>query len=107
MTDDQAAGKNDPVGMSARQAGTLRLVILGVCILSLIFVFQPFYFTLYTIGAGTVVLGGLAFNLIPFCEAGKPLRGVVKSAIIVLIIFAITTGIAIGSAALYAIYLRN
>ena len=107
MTDTQAASKTDQAGMSERQAATLRLTILSICILSLIFVFQPYSFTLYTIGAGTVVFGGLAFNLIPFCEAGKPLRGVIKSAIIVAVIFVIVTALAIGSAALYAIYLHN
>ena len=56
----------NPQGMSEFQARTLRQIILGVCLLSLVFIFQPFSLTLYTIGAGTVVLGGLAFNLIPF-----------------------------------------
>ncbi len=104
---DQTTAADAPVGMSEGQAGALRLIILGICILSLIFVFQPFSFTLYTIGAGTVVLGGLAFNLIPFCEAGRPLRNVLKVAVIVLVIFIIVTALAIGSAALYAVFLRN
>jgi hypothetical protein len=43
-----------------------------LCIAALVFVFQPFSRTLYGIGAGFVVLGGLVFNLVPLCRAGVP-----------------------------------
>ena len=110
MTDPsigESAPKTGPEGMSPRQARTLRQIILGICLLSLVFIFQPFSLTLYTIGAGTVVLGGLAFNLIPLCEPGRPFRSVVKGAIVVLVILAIVVILAIGSAQLYAVFLRN
>ena len=94
-------------GMSRAQAAGIRNVILTLCIVSLIFIFQPFSVTLFGIGMAAVVVGGLAFNLIPLCEAGKPLASVVRAAIIVVVILFVVIGLAIGSAELYGIYLRR
>ena len=94
-------------GMSAAQAGTIRKVILAICIVSLIFVFQPFSLTLFGIGMASVVVGGLAFNLVPLCQPGKPLASVLRAALIVLVILLIVVGLAIGSAELYGVYLRR
>ena len=94
-------------GMTARQASTIRNAILGLCILSLVLIFQPFSLTLFGVGAVLVVVGGLAFNLVPLCQPGRPLKGVVKAGIVVLTILVIVIGLAIGSAELYAIFLRR
>ena len=94
-------------GMTPRQASTIRNTILGLCILSLVMIFQPFSLTLFGIGAVLVVLGGLAFNLVPLCQPGRPVKSVVKAAVIVLTILVIVIGLAIGSAELYAIFLRR
>ena len=59
------------------------------------------------IGAGLVVLGGLAFNLVPLCRPGVTVRALFKAAGVVLIILAVVVALAIGSAHLYAIYLTN
>jgi hypothetical protein len=75
--------------------------------LSLVLIFQPFSVVLYGIGAGLVVLGGLSFNLVPFCVPGRPLSSVVRVAVIVLIILVIAICLAIGSAYLYGVYLQN
>ena len=70
-------------GMSARTARTVENAIIGLCIAALVFVFQPFSKLLSGIGMGLVVLGGLAFNLVPLCEPGRPARSLVKAAVIV------------------------
>lgn len=101
MRDDGA----DP-GMTAQQAGAIRNTILVLCIVSLIFIFQPFSLTLFGIGAALVVLGGLAFNLVPLCQPGRPLKGVVTAALIVVAILLVVVAIAIASAHLYGVFLR-
>ena len=58
--------------MTASQAKLAEYSIIGLCILALLMIFQPFAMPLYSVGAGLVVLGGLAFNLIPFCREGVP-----------------------------------
>ena len=94
-------------GMSPGQAAKIRNAILGLCILSLVLIFQPFSLTLFGVGAVLVVVGGLAFNLVPLCQPGRPLKGVVKAGIIVLTILVVVVALAIGSAELYAIFLRR
>ena|SRR5579872_4217020 len=93
------------VGMTARQAKTVEYAIVGLSVLSLVLVFQPFSLTLFTTGAALVVLMGLAFNLVPFCQPGRPFSSLIKAAVIVAALFVIITLAALGSAVLYSIYL--
>jgi hypothetical protein len=93
-------------GMSAATARTIEYAIIALCVLSLIMIFQPFSLTLYGIGAGLVVLGGLAFNLIPHCRPGVPLRWLVTVALIVLAILVVAFLLAVGTSYLYAWYLE-
>jgi hypothetical protein len=95
-----------PQGMSAATARTIEYAIIALCVLSLIMIFQPFSLTLYGIGAGLVVLGGLAFNLIPHCRPGVPLRWLVTVALIVLAILVVAFLLAVGTSYLYAWYLE-
>ena len=97
----------NPEGMTARQASTVEWSIIGLCILALILIFQPFWLPLYSIGAGLVVLGGLAFNLVPLCRPGVPRRSLVNAGVIVLVLLLVVAGLAIGSAYLYGVYLRS
>ncbi len=92
-------------GMSARTARTVENAIIGLCIAALVFVFQPFSKLLSGIGMGLVVLGGLAFNLVPLCEPGRPARSLVKAAIIVVVVFVVVLILALGSAHLYGEWL--
>jgi hypothetical protein len=92
-------------GMSPRQAKTIEYAIVGLSVLALVFLFQPFSLELYSLGAGLVVLAGLAFNLVPLCAPGRPLRSLVTGAIVVAIIFVIVTLLALGSALAYSWYL--
>ena len=96
-----------PTGMTVRQARLLARSIIGLCILAIVMIFQPYWMPLYSIGAGLVVLGGLAFNLVPLCRPGVPLRAVAKGALIVLIIFVVALAVAVGFAELYKVYLAN
>ena len=110
MNDDQSPvtpTSTTDSGMSVSTARRIEYSIIVLCIAALAMIFQPFNLTLYGIGAGLVVLGGLAFNLIPFCKPGALLKGVIRAAIIVLILLVVIAGLAIGAAYLYGIYLQN
>jgi hypothetical protein len=91
-------------GMTAAQAKTVEFSIVALSIASLVMIFQPFWLGLYTVGAALVVVAGLAFNLVPLAPPGRPARSLVKAGIVILVIFAIVTALALGSAELYAIY---
>ena len=93
--------------MTAAQAKILERSIIGLCILSIIFIFQPFSITLFSIGSVTVVIGALAFNLVPFCREGVPWRAIAKVTIIVLIILAVAAALGVGTAFLYVDYLET
>ena len=93
-------------GMSAATARTIEYAIIALCVVSLVLIFQPFSLTLYGIGAGLVVLGGLAFNLIPHCRPGVPGRWLVKVALIVLALLVAVFVLAVGTSHLYAWYLE-
>lgn len=94
-----------PAGMSRRTAGTVEAAIIILCALALAFIVQPFSLALYGVGAGLVVLGGLAFNLVPFCRPGVPAGFLVRVAGIVLLILAIVVLLALGFTELYSFYL--
>jgi hypothetical protein len=93
-------------GMSAATARTIEYSIIALCVISLVMIFQPFSLTLYGIGAGLVVLGGLAFNLIPHCRPGVPARWLVTVALIVLALLVVVFFLAVGTSYLYAWYLE-
>jgi hypothetical protein len=92
-------------GMSAATARGIESAIIALCVLALALIFQPFSLRLYGIGAGLVVLGGLAFNLIPHCRPGVPLRWLLTVALIVLALLIVVFLLSIGSTYLYALYL--
>ncbi|HMR32204.1 MAG TPA: hypothetical protein PKA13_15910 [Geminicoccaceae bacterium] len=92
--------------MSASTARTVEATIIGLCIVSLVLIFQPFSKWLSGLGMGLVVLGGLAFNLVPLCQPGRPTHDLVRAATIVVIVFVVVAALAIGSAYLYGEYLR-
>ena len=93
--------------MTATQAKLLERLIIGLCIVSIIFIFQPFSITLFSIGSVTVVIGALAFNLVPFCREGVPGRAILKVTIIVLVILAVAAALGVGTAFLYVDYLET
>jgi hypothetical protein len=99
MQDERTAG------MSARQAKAIEYSIVAVSVLSLVMLFQPFSLGLYSIGAGLVVLAGLAFNLVPLCTPGRPVTSLIKAALIIVIIFIVVAALSMGAVELYAMYL--
>ena len=58
------------------------------------------------IGMGLVVLGGLAFNLVPLCEPGRPARNLIRAAVVVVVVFVAVLAVALLSAHLYGEWLR-
>jgi hypothetical protein len=106
MSPSNARGGSDAEGMSAATARSIEHAIIGLCVAALVMIFQPFSLILYGIGAGLVVLGGLAFNLIPHCRPGVPLRWLVTVALIVLAILLVVFALAVGTTYLYAWYLE-
>ena len=93
-------------GMSRTTARTIEWSIIALCLASLVFVFQPASPTLHAIGMVLVVVGALAFNLVPLCRPGRPVRGLVKVTAVIAVILVVAIGIAMGTASLYGDYLR-
>jgi hypothetical protein len=93
-------------GMTRRQAGAIQGSIIGLCVIAMLLVFQPFALQLYSIGMVLVVVGGLAFNLVPLCQPGRPLSSVVKAGIIVILILLVVAALAMGAAMLYGVYIE-
>ncbi|MEM0946739.1 MAG: hypothetical protein AAGK37_05005 [Pseudomonadota bacterium] len=93
--------------MTAAQAKLIERCIIGLCVLSIIFIFQPFSLQLFSIGCVTVVIGALAFNLVPLCREGVPLSALRKAVIIVLIILGVAAALGVGTAFLYVGYLET
>lgn len=83
----------------AMSRGTARLIVLaiiGLCLLAIVFIFQPVWRPLYSAGCVMVVAGGLAFNLVPFANTRNPLSRVLRVGAIVLAILIAAVLVAIG-----------
>ena len=94
-------------GLTKKQAKVVEMTIVGFSILSLVFLFQPFSMTLYSIGCIAVVVGGLSFNLVALCVEGVKISQLIKIGLIIFIILIVVAVIAIGSGHLYGIYLES
>ena len=92
-------------GMSQVQARTAEGLIIALCLFALFAIFQPVSLGLFSVGCGLVVLGGLAFNLVPFCQPGRPARELWKAALVIVIVFVVVLLLALSSAWLYGAYL--
>jgi hypothetical protein len=103
MNDELQTGR----GMSAATAQKLEYAIIGIGILALVMIFQPFSIALFTAGSVLVVLAGLINNLLPLAQTGVPMRSVIKAAMIVAMIFCITLLVAIFAANLYGVFFLN
>ncbi len=90
-------------GMSANAALRLEFAVIGLGILALFMIFQPFSLTVFSIGCGLVVLAALANNLLPLAEPGTPARTIVFAATIVALIFCTALIVAIVAAYLYGL----
>ena len=93
--------------MTAAQAKWLERIIIGVCVLSIVAIFQPFSIGLFSIGCVTVVVGALAFNLVPLAQEGVEWRFIVKVTVIILFILGVAASLGVGTAFLYVDYLES
>ena len=93
--------------MTAAQAKLIERLIIGLCVLSIVAIFQPFSLALFSVGCVTVVIGALAFNLVPLCREGVPMRALLKATMIVLIILGVAAVLGVGTAFLYVEYLET
>ncbi len=99
---DATGGKGR--GLSARGARTLEYGIVAASLLALVLIFQPFSLELFTLGAAAIVLVGLAFNLVPLAQPGKPARSLILAIVVIIVAFAIVTLLSLGMAELYGYY---
>ena len=93
-------------GMKPSTARAVEYTIIGIGVVALALIFQPFSLALFGIGCGLVVLAGLGNNLLPLAQPGVPASALVKVAIIVAVLFLVVIGISIGVAYLYGLYIR-
>lgn len=94
---------NEP-GMTPRQALRLEYFIIGIGILALLMIFQPFSISLFTWGAVLVVIAGLVNNLLPLAQPGVSKSSVVTVAMVVAMIFCIVLLVSIWAASLYGAF---
>lgn len=99
----EAAGR----GMSPATARTIEKLLIALALGSLIAIFQPFSKLLSGIGMALVIPAGLLFNLVPLCEPGRPARDLLKTLLIIAVIFVVVAGVAIAAAYLYGVFLRG
>jgi hypothetical protein len=90
-------------GLSAATAFRIEAAIIGLGVLALAMIFQPFSLAVFGAGCGLVVLAALANNLLPFAQPGKPARMVVFAALIVTLVFCAALLVAIAAAHVYGL----
>lgn len=93
--------------MTATQARWIERSIIGLCILSILFIFQPFSIHLFSVGCVTVVIGALAFNLVPMCREGVSLKALGKVSLIILAILGVAILLGVGASLAYVEYLET
>jgi hypothetical protein len=82
----------------------LEYAIIGLGILALVMIFQPFSLALFMVGSMIVVLAGLVNNLLPMAQPGVKGSSVVTVAMVVAMIFCIVLLVAITAAHLYGVF---
>jgi hypothetical protein len=93
--------------MNRKQALRLEFSIIGLGILALILIFQPFSIGLFSAGCMIVVLAGLLNNLLPLARAGVAARSVSTIAMVIAMIFCIVLLVSITAAHLYGVFFLN
>jgi hypothetical protein len=99
-----SGGEQSNGGMAPATARKVEYTIIGLGVLALLLIFQPFDITLFTAGCVLVVLAGLINNLLPLAQPGVPVRSLVKAGMIVAMIFCIVLLVAIFAAHLYGVF---
>jgi hypothetical protein len=105
MSDEIAiAGKRTLDGMSPATAQRLEWGLIGLGILALALIFQPFSLALFGVGCALVVCAGLANNLLPLCQPGTTVRSLIVASVIVALAFLVIMLISITAAYLYGVF---
>jgi hypothetical protein len=100
MTERESATE----GMSVKTATYVEYGIIGLGILALVLIFQPFSLTLFGVGCALVVVAGLTNNLLPLCEPGVPIGTLVRAALLIFGIFIVVMLLAMLAAHLYGVF---
>lgn len=90
-------------GLSSAAALRLEYAVIGLGIVALLMIFQPFSLPVFSVGCGLVVLAALANNLLPLAQPGTPARMVVFAAAVVALVFCSALIVAIVAAYLYGL----
>jgi hypothetical protein len=90
--------------MNKKAALRMEYFIIGLGIVALLLIFQPFSITLFSIGSIIVVLAGLLNNLLPLAQPGVKARTVFTVGMVVVMIFGIVLLVAITAAHLYGVF---
>jgi hypothetical protein len=98
------AGKGTLGGMNPATAQRLEWGLIGLGILALALIFQPFSLALFGVGCALVVFAGLANNLLPLCQPGTSLRSLIVASVIVALAFFAIMLISITAAYLYGVF---
>jgi hypothetical protein len=93
--------------MNNNQAIRLEFFIIGLGILALVLIFQPFSIGLFSAGCVIVVFAGLLNNLLPLARPGVPARSVITVAMMIAMIFCIVILVSIAAAHLYGAFFLN
>jgi hypothetical protein len=101
------AGKRLIDGISPATAQRLEWGLIGLGILALALIFQPFSLALFGVGCALVVFAGLANNLLPLCQPGTTPRSLVVASVIVALTFFVVMLISIVAASLYGVFFVN
>ncbi|MEP1208342.1 MAG: hypothetical protein ABJM29_08900 [Rhizobiaceae bacterium] len=96
------SGKN-VARLTRDSAVRLEFSIIGLGIVALFMIFQPFSLTVFSLGCGLVVLAALINNLLPLAEPGTPVRTITFALAVVALIFVTALLVAIAAAHLYGI----
>ena len=107
MSDERPAVSKASTGMSSSAAQRLEWTVIGLGVLALALIFQPFSLTLYGIGCALVVFAGLANNLLPLCQPGTAYRSLINAALIVAFAFFVVMLVSISAAHLYGAFFVN
>jgi hypothetical protein len=93
--------------MNKDQALRLEYVIIGLGILALLMIFQPFSLGTFALGGIIVVIAGLVNNLLPLAQPGVSARSVITVGMVVAMIFCIVLLVAMFVAYLYGAFFLN
>jgi hypothetical protein len=108
MSDETAIAVRRALGgIGPATAQRLEWGIIGIGILALALIFQPFSLALFGVGCALVVFAGLANNLLPLCQPGTTPRSLVVASVIVALAFFVIMLISIVAAYLYGVFFVN